>query len=156
THLRKAFLDGDWNVFAGQYFDNFSIARHVGHSQIEPWASRWISCDWGFKHPACVHWHAQEGTKTVTYRELWGAGKGEQQLAEEIIRLSQGEKIRQFFLSPDAFAKRTSQNTIAEQMSEVLRDSDVPQPSPADNDRVGGARLMHQLLDADLWTIDES
>jgi hypothetical protein len=27
--LRQAFLDGDWDVFAGQYFDAFDRARHV-------------------------------------------------------------------------------------------------------------------------------
>ena len=26
---RKAFLDGDWSVFAGQYFDVFEIGRHT-------------------------------------------------------------------------------------------------------------------------------
>ncbi|MGA7786501.1 MAG: hypothetical protein WB997_17800, partial [Candidatus Acidiferrales bacterium] len=29
THLRRAFLEGDWNVFAGQYFDVFDRERHV-------------------------------------------------------------------------------------------------------------------------------
>src|SRR5579859_8008530 len=28
-HLRRAFLDGDWNVFAGQYFDIFDYGRHT-------------------------------------------------------------------------------------------------------------------------------
>ncbi|MGA3294359.1 MAG: phage terminase large subunit [Candidatus Acidiferrales bacterium] len=29
SHLRRAFLDGEWDVFAGQYFDNFDFTRHV-------------------------------------------------------------------------------------------------------------------------------
>ena len=29
SHLRRAFLDGDWDVFAGQYFDRFDYSRHV-------------------------------------------------------------------------------------------------------------------------------
>ncbi len=29
SHLRRAFLDGDWDVFAGQYFDKFDYTRHV-------------------------------------------------------------------------------------------------------------------------------
>jgi phage terminase large subunit len=29
SHLRRAFLDGDWNVFAGQYFDVLDHSRHV-------------------------------------------------------------------------------------------------------------------------------
>jgi hypothetical protein len=62
THLKRSFLDGDWNVFAGQYFDRFDCAKHVVRAeQIDwkPWWPRWISIDWGFEHPAAVYWHAQ-------------------------------------------------------------------------------------------------
>jgi len=44
-HLRRAFLEGDWNVFAGQYFDVFDIGRHTARPEdlrLEPWLSRWI------------------------------------------------------------------------------------------------------------------
>ena len=54
SHLRRAFLDGDWEVFAGQYFDNFDVTRHAARAeQIDrkPWWPRWISIDWGFEHP---------------------------------------------------------------------------------------------------------
>ena len=33
SHLRRAFLDGDWEVFAGQYFDNFDVTRHVARAE---------------------------------------------------------------------------------------------------------------------------
>src|SRR4029077_18869840 len=59
-HLRKAFLDGDWNVFAGQYFDIFDIGRHTARPEelrLEPWWPRWVSIDWGFQHPSAVYWH---------------------------------------------------------------------------------------------------
>jgi phage terminase large subunit len=59
-HLRKAFLDGDWNVFAGQYFDIFDYGRHTARPEeirLEPWWPRWISIDWGFQHPSAVYWH---------------------------------------------------------------------------------------------------
>src|SRR5271154_4550351 len=62
THLKRAFLDGDWDVIAGQYFDRFDLRRHVGRAEeIEwkPWWPRWISIDWGFEHPAATYWHAQ-------------------------------------------------------------------------------------------------
>ena len=59
-HLRKAFLDGDWNVFAGQYFDIFDYGRHTARPEeirLEAWWPRWISIDWGFQHPSAVYWH---------------------------------------------------------------------------------------------------
>jgi phage terminase large subunit len=60
-HLRQAFLEGDWNVFAGQYFDIFDVGRHTERAEniaFERWWPRWISIDWGFEHPAAVYWHA--------------------------------------------------------------------------------------------------
>src|ERR1700682_692149 len=59
-HLRRAFLEGDWNVFAGQYFDVFEFGRHTVRAEalrLEPWWPRWISIDWGFQHPSAVYWH---------------------------------------------------------------------------------------------------
>ena len=156
TRLRDAYLMGRWDIFAGQYFDIFSKARHVGTKNIQPWHPRWLSIDWGFQHPACAHWHSQDGDKTYTYRELWGAQKAERQLAEEICSETGKEKLAAIYLSPDAFAKRTSENTIAEQLDEVFIANGLPRCVPADNDRIGGARLMYGLLANDNWLIDPS
>src|SRR5579859_6815166 len=57
---RRAFLDGDWSVFAGQYFTNFDPSRSVIRAEsiaAEAWWPRWVSVDWGFEHPAAVYWH---------------------------------------------------------------------------------------------------
>jgi Terminase large subunit, T4likevirus-type, N-terminal len=61
SHLKRAFLDGDWDVFAGQYFDKFDHTRHVARAEEidwKPWWPRWISIDWGFEHYAATYWHA--------------------------------------------------------------------------------------------------
>src|SRR6185437_8029162 len=60
---RRAFLDGDWSVFAGQYFSNFDPSQSVIRAEqigAETWWPRWISIDWGFEHPAAVYWHVLE------------------------------------------------------------------------------------------------
>ena len=60
--LKRAFLDGEWDVLAGQYFDHFDCSRHVVRAEEIAWKAwwpRWISIDWGFEHPAAVYWHAQ-------------------------------------------------------------------------------------------------
>lgn len=52
TALRQAFLLGDWDVFAGQYFDIFDVRRHTARAEqiaLQPWWPRWISIDWGFE-----------------------------------------------------------------------------------------------------------
>jgi len=186
-HLRRAFLDGDWNVFAGQYFDIFDIGRHTARPEelrLEHWWPRWISIDWGFQHPSAVYWHcavpvdsgqfkveSKEETKLkdssfnfqpstvnsriVTYREFVQNGLSPRMLAQAIAERSGREGISEVFLSPDAFAHRTSESSIAEQLGDVLVANGLPRPAPADDDRVGGWQWMYQLLESNAWVISE-
>jgi phage terminase large subunit len=183
THLRRAFLDGDWEVFAGQYFDRFDLSRHVTRAeqlQFTPWQPRWISIDWGFEHPSAVYWHAatpiatpsesEEGTaakatRVVTYREFVTRRTPPRELAREIVRrgvLAQSdgsesaERIDAIYLSPDAFARRTDEASIAEQMGDVFVAAGLPRPTPADDDRIGGWMLMYQMLDAGEWLLTDN
>jgi hypothetical protein len=181
-HLRRAFLEGDWNVFAGQYFDVFEFGRHTVRAEalrLEPWWPRWISIDWGFQHPSAVYWHCaipqavtrarsqsenafhespvtSHESRIVTYREFVQSGLSPRMLAQGIAERSGRERISDVFLSPDAFAHRTSEASIAEQLGEVLTASGLPRPAPADDDRIGGWQLMYQLLESDSWLITEN
>ena len=350
SHLKRAFLDGDWDVFAGQYFDRFDCSRHVMRAeQIDwkPWWPRWISIDWGFEHPAAVYWHAQapagavpsaalrassapapvqraapldgsvgaqhavpadatacnarcdenvaqvfrpevyfaderesssrragmsyinptphydvaapkgaqpsgdgarhvedppwfvvpaaqtpsndKSRRIVSYREFVTHRTSPRDLAHEVVARSlrsdchsedaaaaeesafnpynaqkqqiprtasrapenqgQGKSARDFarddsvvekgggvggaydspggssaareridaiYLSPDAFARRTDEASIADQMGDVFAAAGFPRPVPADNDRVGGWMLMYQMLDAGEWLLTEN
>ncbi len=246
SHLKRAFLDGDWDVFAGQYFDRFDCSRHVVRAeQIDwkPWWARWISIDWGFEHPAAVYWHGQmpagaarpsraasaagalggvvsagaaccaptgvsttasgganetlsneDGRRIVTYREFVTHRTSPRDLAKEIVARSvlsgdfvappfraayssgqqedqkqdaglkpgatkdncAREKIDAIYLSPDAFARRTDEASIADQMGDVFVAAGFPRPIPADNDRVGGWMLMYQMLDGGEWLLTEN
>jgi hypothetical protein len=226
THLKRAFLDGDWDVIAGQYFDRFDVRRHVGRAEEIEWKAwwpRWISIDWGFEHPAATYWHAQApadlrvnsrgdsgavgvapgavagvgaefsgfarnpergmceqgrdfalaradaaagaATRVVTYREYVTHRTAPRDLAREIIARSLGgrgsadesrEKIEAIYLSPDAFARRTDEASIAEQMGDVFAAAGWPRPTPAEDDRIGGWMLMYQMLDAGEWHITEN
>jgi hypothetical protein len=77
-------------------------------------------------------------------------------LAQAIAERSGRERISDVFLSPDAFAHRTSEASIAEQLGEVLTASGLPRPAPADDDRIGGWQLMYQLLESDAWLITDN
>lgn len=88
--LVKAWLDGDWDVVVGQYFKEFSRARHVIPT-IPPdalpagWNVRYRSMDWGSARPYAVYWFAvANGDQPadcptyiprgalVVYREVYG------------------------------------------------------------------------------------
>lgn len=162
--LRVGWLLGDMNRFAGQYFDCFETAVHCKHPaeiKLEPWWPRWISIDWGFEHPAAVYWHAKDGDYVITYREMCERHMEEPRLALEIANRSNADKdshgkpipIQAVFISPDANAKRGSAHTTMSQIGAVLKENGLPGPTPADNDRIGGARLCYNMLKSGLATI---
>ncbi len=168
---KRAFLDGDWNVFAGQYFTNFELGKHTPRAEsigVEPWWARWVSIDWGYEHPSAVYWHANEPQskqrkrRTVTYREHVTRHRGPRALAREILEKSLGRDGKAerppdaVYLSPDAFARRTDEASIAEQLGDVLATAKWPRPAPADNDRIGGWMLLYELLDAEEWAIADN
>jgi len=190
-NLRRAFLDGDWNVFAGQYFDVFEIGRHTARPEefrLEPWWPRWISIDWGFQHPSAVYWHCAipgrggsvdpgaprelsfaphdsafaappgegDAGRIVTYREFVQPGLSPRMLGQAIAERCGRERISEIFLSPDAFAHRTAEASIAEQLSEVFTANGLPRPAPADDDRIGGWQLMYQMMESDSWVITDT
>lgn len=163
-YLREAWLDGKWGIFQGQYFPNFQYERQTveyNEIKIEPWHKRWISGDWGFDHPFCILWHAEDENKRITtYREFWGREMGETELGRTIGELSKGEKISAFWLSWDAFGKLnpTTRKSITTMIGEGMPNG-LPKPVPADSSpgsRISGWRLMHQLIDADMWRISRN
>ena len=102
---------------------------------------------------------AQPQSRVVTYREYVTRRTPPRELAREIIARSllsstaapnssapAREKIDAIYLSPDAFARRTDEASIAEQMGDVFAAAGFPRPVPADDDRVGGWMLMYQML----------
>jgi phage terminase large subunit len=179
---RRALAEGDWSVPEGQYFTNFerderSIHPSVLGQIIKPWWPKWISMDWGFKHHSSIHWHTTGdvhpeeaslfGKKidapkkyVFTYREkvisLAQEGSSEEQLANDIVRFSGSDKISRFFLSPDAFGKKTSAHPVSEIFRQVFRTAEIGAPEPADNARVVGWRFMYQLIQNDQWLISEA
>lgn len=157
--LREAMLFGRWDAFVGQYFD-MPIQEHVIRAErtgLNAWDARWASIDWGFAHNSACYWHSQPNDElTITYKELVLSKHSPRMLADEFVKANAGEKLDQIYLSPDAFAKRTSESTIAEEMGDVFVESGLPRPTPADNDRVGGWSLMYDLMQCNQWVISDA
>src|SRR4029077_20030907 len=95
-------------------------------------------------------------SRIITYREFVQNGLSPRMLAQAIAERSGRERISEVFLSPDAFAHRTSEASIAEQLGDVLIVNGLPRPMPADDDRIGGWQLMYQLLESNSWLISET
>jgi Terminase large subunit, T4likevirus-type, N-terminal len=157
--LARAWAEGRWDIFAGQFFDVWDPARHMVRAeeiQLEPWWPRWISIDWGFAHNSAVYWHAWNGKTVYTYRELVKNRQTPRELAFQIAERSEGERIESVYLSHDAFARKTEEKTAARQMAEIFTQRRLPAPTPSDTDRKGGWMLMYQMLREGSWLIADS
>lgn len=101
-HLRKAYADGDWNMFEGQFFGEWRTHLHVCRPfRIPHYWKRFTAMDWGYAKPACILWFAvsPEG-RVFVYRELYEAGKNNQWLGEQAAMLSEGENLTYRLLDP--------------------------------------------------------
>lgn len=168
--LRVGELLGSFESFSGQYFagvwDESKCILTMSETArlIQPWWTRWMATDWGFAHYAAHGWCASGkvgprefrevfGGDTewpvevaVVYRELAANETAEEDLGRMIAEMTpEDEKrmIRTEFLGPDAFAKKGSANTVAEQLQDVFRRNGLPAPELADNDRIGGWRFLY-------------
>lgn len=65
---QKQFVEGDWNVVPGAYFDCWDSGRHIVEAFAVPrWWPVYRSCDWGFATPFSLgEWTVSDGTPVVT------------------------------------------------------------------------------------------
>jgi hypothetical protein len=166
--LVRAWLEGDWSAVAGAFFDYWDPSEHVCRPFAIPeeW-TRFRSMDWGSARPASVGWWAIVPDDTrhpvsgklmprgclVRYRELYVASAPNtgrkwtaEQVAGEVVRLSEGERYTYTVADPAMFAQDGGPS-LAERFGLA-----GVQLRPADNKRVGargalgGWDLMRQRM----------
>ena len=182
--LRVGELLGSFEHFSGQYYasvwdeNTCILPMDQAEALIQPWWRAWCSQDWGFAHHNCNLWFASGklspaqalgiGVTTewpidvvVVYRELVVNEMGEEDLAREILRLTpqhERKAITAYWLGPDAWSKRGSAHTVADQIGAILEAGGMPEPERADNmrtsqgeDRIGGWRLLYNCFQRNAW-----
>lgn len=146
--LGKMWREGDWDVFAGQYFSEFNRDVHVvlPFTIPEGWR-KFRAYDHGRTNPACCLWFALDYDGNVwIYREFYQTGLDIDDIASDIKELSKGEKYLYSVADPSIFSKtgmidRLGGQTIAESFSK--RDVFFQAGS---NRRVDGWQIFHQYL----------
>lgn len=144
--IRRALKNGDWDVFAGQYFPEFRRDLHV----IEPfdipdhWL-RYVSIDWGYADPCAVYWHTVgEDSRVYTYREDYRSGRLASEVAASIMAV--GDPIRYAVASPDMWAKRGQKGAMqGESIADEFISAGVPLVK-ADPSRLIGWQRMREFL----------
>ncbi len=104
---RQALLYGDWNIFEGQYFTEFSSAKHV----IEPFEipsgwRRYRTIDYGLDRLACLWIAIAPDGVCYVYREYCESGLPISRAAGEILaRTPEGEDIYATLAPPDLWSR---------------------------------------------------
>lgn len=150
---RKAWLDGDWDVAAGQYFSNWDYGAIVRPPrEVMRHQTVWCAMDYGFTHPTVVYLFTESDGKIIIVDEFWARKQLPAQNAAGIKAMlgRQGtspERLECFVAGHDVFAQKGDSDgkTIADQYLEEGIDL-----TPANIDRINGwGELLNRFGDTE-------
>ena len=135
--LRKAYRYGDWNIFAGQYFQEISKEIHmVKPFSIPPHWNRFGAYDYGFNHPAAFGWFANdEDGNTYLYREFIQAQLRVDQFAKQLSAYADTAQLYPIVAGHDCWTQKN-----------VLKDTGQP-PTVAEEFLAHGINLSRAVID---------
>lgn len=140
---RKAFLEGDWDIFEGQYFGEFTQDTHV----IEPFQipmhwKKYVSLDYGLDMFA-VLWYAIDTKENVyVYKELHESNLIISAAARRLLEVNNKEKYECIYAPPDLWNRRQDSGKSA---TDIFADSGVGFVK-SKNDRVLGWYAVKEWL----------
>jgi len=151
--MRKAYKDGNWDIFAGQYFTEWSKEIHV----VEPFPipdhwMRFFWMDYGYSAPACGHWAAlDEIGRIYVYRELYGSGMTYSQFAKKVKEMTPEEerkKLDNNMIADPAVFQRKGENSNEKSGAEIMFDATGGwlNVRRGNNERVIGWGIMREYL----------
>lgn len=154
--LRMAWRWGSWDIFAGQFFDEWDEKIHVIDPFVIP--SSWYvygTLDWGYAAPAAYLWVAVDpkGNHYV-FREHYGTRAIPERLAKTVLDRTQRRESEMFIMTlagPDCWAKnqygKGKDDEQATVMSVQQKMDDVGLfLTMANNDRISGWQALRSLL----------
>lgn len=149
--LRKAYRDGDWDVFEGQFFGEWEKGVHVIRGFFPTGERRYLCMDYGWTAPAAVYWVALTGEKQrIHYRELYRTQMTPEMIAEEIISMTdplEVHMIEGMYCDPSMWSSKAGEASVAKIIERRFADRGFHvRLIPANNDRVSGAVRMRELF----------
>lgn len=122
--IRKALLDGCWNVYEGQYFDNWDPARMLVKRPAiteQPWWPHWVGVDYGFNLSQAAAYLCCKDTHGTTFviEEFTARHQTAHEFGRELRARWGTHRVGAWYLSPDAWAQRGDGHTLADQMAQA-------------------------------------
>lgn len=143
--LRRAWLEGDWNAFAGQYFGEFSEDTHVvAPFPIPDGWRRSAAIDYGLDMLAVLWFAVDTEGRAYCYRSIEHPDLTIS-AAAAAIRAAQAETVEETIAPPDLWNRRQDSGRSA---AEIFAENGVPLVK-AGNNRIGGWLCVKEYLRAD-------
>ncbi len=150
--LKRAWLDGDWDIQAGQFFTTFRDSVHVCQPfEIPSDWQVWVSLDYGFTHFTVIHVFAKSNDGVVYLvgehiARRWLPSRHASALEGLIARLGIARhRLGPILAGTDVFSKDRDGGTVAEDYASL----GWPM-TPANTDRINGAaEILRRLGDSE-------
>ena len=152
--LRRAWLDGDWDVYYGQYFSQWRYDVHV----VEPFhiPSNWYryrAIDYGYRAPFAVVWLAVDPDNNVyLYRDYYVSEMELSGHIDAINGLSTDEDYRVTMGDPSMWIRNPQNSNRSDlqagshmAIADILRKGGISVVK-ANNDRLSGWNLLREYL----------
>jgi len=147
---RRAWLDGDWDIAAGQFFTNFRHDTHVRETFDPRRAVRWFAAfDYGFTHYSVFLLAAADADNTLHFvdehaERRWLPAQHARQIHELLRRHALSpSRLESIVCGSDVFAKQYNGRSIAEEYA-----AEGLTLKPANMDRLNGwAQMIRRLGD---------
>ena len=147
-HEKQAFLYGNWDIFEGRFFGEWTEETHV----VKPFEiprewKKYVSIDWGYNDFCSVLWHAVDGKHIYTYRELHVKETSVRDVAHMIKKLmNYDEKPTLWVGSPDMWQTRgTAEKGHGANIAEIFAQEGIYW-TKADNSRIIGWQVMREYM----------
>lgn len=149
--LREAWLNGSWDIFAGQYFSEWNRDVHVVEPfVIPPWWRRYITIDYGLDMLAAYlivvddHDMAYVVQEVYKGRDLGEGAKGliVSEAAAEVKALAGNGDVAAYLAPPDLWNARQE---TGKSVADIFAESGI-YLTQTSNDRIDGWMAMHERL----------
>ncbi len=155
VHLKKAFLDGDWNVSVGQAFPDLNESHKVEPFQIPYDWYRFATLDWGFTKPYSLGlWAFDPIGRLYRIGEDYGCVPGMEDeglkldatsAAKRFVEVTNALAIDHTYADPACWARHGHGSTISELMEKAGL-----HVIPADRDRMVAKQMLHSMIQSKL------
>ena len=140
---RKAFLDGDWDLFSGQYFDEFKRDIHVCDPFPIPdhW-HRYFVCDYGLDMFAGLWIARDEQGRAYVYKEVYESGLIISEASKRFLEVNGGDRLKIRYAPPDL---QNRQKDTGKSAFDIFSQNGV-NFAVSDNNRIAGWSAVKEWL----------